>query len=357
MREGFFLKIFNIMSKLKIPENYNSVLGIKNTEHAIKYIKDQFQVNLAAELHLKRITAPMFVKKGTGINDDLNGVEKPVSFKVKDIQSTEFEIVHSLAKWKRLMLEDLDLNNGSGIYTDMNAIRPDEILSNIHSIYVDQWDWEKVISSSERDLDYLKNTVIKIYSAIKRTEFLVSEAFPQLTEKLPENIHFIHAEELQKMYPESSPAEREHNIAKKYGAVFIIGIGSPLADGKPHDGRAPDYDDWSTETIKGYKGLNGDIILWNPVLKSAFEISSMGIRVDKNILLQQLESTGNMERKKLYFHKRLLNNELPQTMGGGIGQSRLCMYLLDKAHIGEVQSGIWPDNMIEACSDAGIKLL
>lgn len=345
------------MSQLTIPQNYKSLLGIKNTEHAIKFIKDHFQMNLAAELHLKRITAPMFVKKGTGINDDLNGIEKPVSFKVKDIQNREFEVVQSLAKWKRLMLADLGMDNGTGIYTDMNAIRPDEILSNIHSVYVDQWDWEKVISSSERSLDYLKNTVIKIYNAIRRTEFLVSEAFPRIREKLPEEIQFIHSEELQALYPDSSPKERENKITEKFGAVFIIGIGSILADGKPHDGRAPDYDDWSTETIKGYKGLNGDIIFWNPLLESAYEISSMGIRVNKESLLRQLEITGDEYRKELYFHKRLLNNELPLTMGGGIGQSRLCMYLLDKAHIGEVQSGIWPNEMIESCTNAGIKLL
>ena len=345
------------MSHLTIPENYQSLLGIKNTEHAIKFIKDHFQVNLAAELHLKRITAPMFVKKGTGINDDLSGVEKPVSFRVKDIKNEEFEIVQSLAKWKRLMLADLEMNNGAGIYTDMNAIRPDEILSNIHSLYVDQWDWEKVISSADRNPDYLKDTVTKIYNAIKRTEFLVSEAFPQIKEKLPETIKFIHSEELLALYPESSPKERENKIAKEFGAVFIIGIGSKLADGKPHDGRAPDYDDWTTETGNGYKGLNGDIIFWNPVLKSAYEVSSMGIRVDKKVLLKQLEITGDENRKELYFHKRLLNDELPLSMGGGIGQSRLCMYLLDKAHIGEVQAGIWPEEMVESCVKAGIKLL
>ena len=345
------------MSYLTIPKNYQSLLGIKNTEHAIKFIKDHFQVNLAAELHLKRITAPMFVKKGTGINDDLNGIEKPVSFRVKDIRNEEFEIVQSLAKWKRLMLADLEINNGAGIYTDMNAIRPDEILSNIHSLYVDQWDWEKVILSSDRNTDYLKEIVTKIYNAIKRIEFLVSEAFPQIKEKLPETIKFIHSEELLSLYPDSSPKERENKIAQEFGAVFIIGIGNVLADGKPHDGRAPDYDDWITETGKGYKGLNGDIIVWNPVLESAYEISSMGIRVNKETLLNQLKITKNENRKELYFHKRLLNNELPLTMGGGIGQSRLCMYLLDKAHIGEVQAGIWPDEMVQTCVKAGIKLL
>ncbi len=345
------------MSHLTIPANYQSLLDTKNTEHAIKFIKDHFQTNLAAELKLRRITAPMFVKKGTGINDDLSGVEKPVSFRVKDIKNEEFEIVQSLAKWKRLMLADLEMNNGKGIYTDMNAIRPDEILSNIHSLYVDQWDWEKVVLSADRNQDYLKDTVVKIYNAIKRTEFLVTEAFPQIKEKLPETIKFIHSEELLALYPENSPKERENKIAEEFGAVFIIGIGSKLADGKPHDGRAPDYDDWTTETVNGYKGLNGDIILWNPVLKSAYEISSMGIRVDKETMLKQLKITGDENRKELYFHKRLLNDELPLSMGGGIGQSRLCMYLLDKAHIGEVQAGIWPDEMVESCVKAGIKLL
>jgi len=345
------------MSHLTIPANYQSLLDIKNTEHAIKFIKDHFQTNLAAELKLRRITAPMFVKKGTGINDDLSGVEKPVSFRVKDIKNEEFEIVQSLAKWKRLMLADLEINNGKGIYTDMNAIRPDEILSNIHSLYVDQWDWEKIISQTDRNLDYLKHTVNKIYNALRRTEFLVSEAFPQIKEKLPCTIKFIHSEELLALYPENSPKERENKIAEEFGAVFIIGIGSKLVDGKPHDGRAPDYDDWTTETVNGYKGLNGDIILWNPVLKSAYEITSMGIRVDKETMLKQLKITGDENRKELYFHKRLLNDELPLSMGGGIGQSRLCMYLLDKAHIGEVQAGIWPDEMVESCVKAGIKLL
>lgn len=345
------------MSHLTIPANYQSLLDIKNTEHAIKFIKDHFQTNLAAELKLRRITAPMFVKKGTGINDDLSGVEKPVSFRVKDIKNEEFEIVQSLAKWKRLMLADLEMNNGKGIYTDMNAIRPDEILSNIHSLYVDQWDWEKIISLTDRNLDYLKHTVKKIYNALRRTEFLVSEAFPQIKEKLPDTIKFIHSEELLALYPENSPKERENKIVEEFGAVFIIGIGSKLADGKPHDERAPDYDDWTTETVNGYKGLNGDIILWNPVLKSAYEITSMGIRVDKETMLKQLKITGDENRKELYFHKRLLNDELPLSMGGGIGQSRLCMYLLDKAHIGEVQAGIWPDEMVESCVKAGIKLL
>lgn len=345
------------MSHLTIPANYQSLLDTKNTEHAIKFIKDHFQTNLAAELKLRRITAPMFVKKGTGINDDLSGVEKPVSFRVKDIKNEEFEIVQSLAKWKRLMLADLEMNNGKGIYTDMNAIRPDEILSNIHSLYVDQWDWEKIISQTDRNLDYLKHTVKKIYNAFRRTEFLVSEAFPQIKEKLPGTIKFIHSEELLALYPENSPKERENKIAEEFGAVFIIGIGSKLADGKPHDGRAPDYDDWTTETVNGYKGLNGDIILWNSVLKSAYEISSMGIRVDKETMLKQLKITEDENRKELYFHKRLLNDELPLSMGGGIGQSRLCMYLLDKAHIGEVQAGIWPDEMVESCVKAGIKLL
>jgi len=345
------------MSHLTIPKNYQSLLGVKNTEHAIKFIKDHFQVNLAAELHLKRITAPMFVKKGTGINDDLSGVEKPVSFRVKDIKNEEFEIVQSLAKWKRLMLADLEMNNGTGIYTDMNAIRPDEILSNIHSIYVDQWDWEKVISSTDRNPDYLKNTVVKIYNAIKRTEFLVTEAFPQIKGKLPEMIKFIHSEELLALYPESSPKERENKISQKFGAVFIIGIGYDLPDGNPHDRRAPDYDDWSTETVDGFRGLNGDIIVWNSVLNCAAEITSMGLRVDKEELITQLDITGNMDWVDLLFHRRLLNDELPSSIGGGIGQSRTAMLLLRKAHIGEIQSAIWPGEMVSHCLKSNIQLI
>jgi len=343
--------------KLVIPKNYHSTLTLKETERAIKMVKDFFEMNLAAELKLRRVTAPLFVQRGTGINDDLNGIERPVSFEVKDMDNTVAEIVHSLAKWKRMMLADYEIANSYGIYTDMNALRPDEELDNIHSIYVDQWDWEKILLPEERNLAYLKDIVGKIYSVIKRTEFIVYENHPEIIPTLPDEIYFIHAEELYALYPDLNPKEREHIIAKKYGAVFIIGIGSNLAGGKPHDGRAPDYDDWSTETEKGYRGLNGDIVVWNPILENAFELSSMGIRVDKETLIRQLEIQGKSERKELLFHKRLLNGEYPESVGGGIGQSRLCMYFLRKAHIGEVQASLWPGQMHDHCRKSGIILM
>ena len=342
---------------LLFPKNYASPLSLKQTEKAIKIIKDFFQENLAAELKLRRVTAPLFVLKGTGINDDLNGVERPVSFPIKDMGGAEAEIIHSLAKWKRMMLADYNIQLDYGIYTDMNAIRPDEVLDNLHSIYVDQWDWEKVIIKEERTLEFLKDIVRRIYSSLKRTEFVIYENYPEIPPILPEEITFIHSEELLEMYPNLSPNEREDKIAEKYRAVFIIGIGEKLADGKPHDGRAPDYDDWTTETKNGYKGLNGDIILWNPILKCAFEISSMGIRVDIKTLEQQLKISKCEERKELMFHKRLLNNELPLSIGGGIGQSRLCMFFLRKAHIGEVQASIWSDKMKKQCKEHNIVLM
>jgi aspartate--ammonia ligase len=345
------------MSKLIIPKDYKNILDVKETEKAIKLVKDYFQLSLSAELKLRRVTAPMFVVKGTGINDDLNGIECPVSFTIKDINNITVEVVQSLAKWKRLMLANLKIETGRGIYTDMNAIRPDEELSNLHSIYVDQWDWEKAIQPENRNLDYLKETVIKIYEVIKRTEFVVFEQYPEIREILPDEITFIHSEELYNRYPNLIPREREEQITKKYRAVFIIGIGNTLPDGKPHDGRAPDYDDWTTGTVNGYTGLNGDIILWNPILECAYEISSMGIRVDKEAMIRQLKIRETKERKKLYFHKKLLNGELPSSIGGGIGQSRLCMFYLKKAHIGEVQSSVWPENMIEQCFKNDIHLL
>ncbi|MCK5134988.1 MAG: aspartate--ammonia ligase [Bacteroidales bacterium] len=343
--------------KLVIPKNYQTKLTLKETERAIKMVKDFFEMNLAAELKLRRVTAPLFVQQGTGINDDLNGIERPVSFEVKDMDNTVAEIVHSLAKWKRMMLADYGIANSYGIYTDMNALRPDEELDNIHSIYVDQWDWEKILLPDERNLAYLKDIVGRIYSVIKRTEFIVYENHPEIFPALPDDIYFIHAEELYARYPDLNPKEREHIIAEKYGAVFIVGIGSNLASGKPHDGRAPDYDDWSTETEKGYRGLNGDILIWNPILENAFELSSMGIRVDKKALIRQLEIQGKSERKELLFHKRLLNGEYPESVGGGIGQSRLCMYFLRKAHIGEVQASLWPGQMHDHCRKSGIILM
>lgn len=343
--------------KLFIPKNYKSILNINQTEQAIKRIKDFFQMNLATELRLRRVTAPLFVKQGTGINDDLNGIEKPVSFPIKDIDGSVAEIVQSLAKWKRLALAELKFKQGFGIYTDMNAIRPEEELTNIHSLYVDQWDWERVISPEERTIDFLKFVVNKIYSALVRTEFIVSENYPEIKPELPENVTFVHSEDLAEQYPDLTSFEREIEVARKYKAVFIIGIGGEMPNGEIHDGRAPDYDDWITPTSEKHRGLNGDLILWNGVLNRAFEISSMGIRVDEHSLMQQLKIRGLEKRAELMWHKMLLNNELPLTIGGGIGQSRLCMYFLRKAHIGEIQSSIWPDEMIRQCRENGIHLL
>ena len=345
------------MKNLVIPKDYKSALDLDATEKAIKFIKDQFQTQLASELKLRRVTAPMIVMKGTGLNDDLNGIERPVAFPVKGLGEQTAEVVHSLAKWKRYMLGELQIPVGKGLYTDMNALRPDEDFSNLHSIYVDQWDWEKSISKEERSLEVLKQTVKQIYAALKRTEYILSEQYPMLKPQLPEEITFIHSEDLLEKYPKLSPKERESEAAKEFGAVFVIGIGGELKNGEPHDGRAPDYDDWTTHTLNGYCGLNGDIILWNPVLELAFEISSMGIRVDEDALIKQLEIRGEEKRKELMFHKKLLAGELPYSIGGGIGQSRLCMFLLKKAHVGEVQSSIWPDELRETCRKAGIFFL
>lgn len=332
------------------------MISLSETERAIKIVKDFFEANLAAEMRLKRVTAPLFVLRGTGINDDLNGVEKPVSFEVKDMGQVA-EVVQSLAKWKRMALADLQIPHGYGIYTDMNALRPDEILDNLHSIYVDQWDWERVIVKEERSLEYLKWIVTKLYEVFKRTEYHVYEAYSMIKPILPENITFIHTEELLEMYPNLSIKERETKAAEKFGAIFIIGIGGELPNGAIHDGRAPDYDDWTTETIKNYKGLNGDIVLWNPILKCAFEVSSMGIRVDKDALVKQLAIRNCSERKELYWHKRLLAGEFPLSIGGGMGQSRICMYFLRKAHIGEIQASVWPSDMLEECKKNNMTLI
>ena len=339
-----------------ILEDYRPILDVIETEKAIKLIKDFFQINLAETLNLKRVTAPLFVKAGTGINDDLTGVERPISFNIKNMPNTKAEIVQSLAKWKRLTLAYLKIRKGEGIYTDMNAIRPDETLDNLHSLYVDQWDWERVISKKERNLGFLKSTVKRIFQVLKKTEHFIYAHYPEIKPILPEEIFFIHSEELERRYPELTPVEREDAICEECGAVFIIGIGATLNNGHPHDGRAPDYDDWTTPTEIGF-GLNGDIIVWYPVLKKAFEISSMGIRVDQHALKKQLKITGTMERKELYFHKKLLRGELPPSIGGGIGQSRLCMFFLRKAHIGEIQASIWPDAMIKKCQKNKIFLL
>ncbi|MBK8806264.1 MAG: aspartate--ammonia ligase [Bacteroidales bacterium] len=339
------------------PKNYFPLLDLQQTELGIKLVKDFFQHNLSSELRLRRITAPLFVKQGTGINDDLNGIERPVTFPIKEMNETKAEIVHSLAKWKRLALAQLGIESGFGIYTDMNALRPDEVFSNIHSIYVDQWDWEKVITNNDRTIAFLKKTVTSIYDILKRIEYSVYERFPQIKPILPEEITFFHSEELAKMYPSLTPRERETEAAKKHKAIFIIGIGAQLADGNKHDGRAPDYDDWSTIGENGLKGLNGDIVLWNTVLEQAFEISSMGIRVDKKALLEQLTIENANDRKELFWHKLLLNEQLPLSIGGGIGQSRTCMFFLRKAHIGEIQASIWPEDMIAECKKANIPIL
>jgi aspartate--ammonia ligase len=339
-----------------IPQNYQTILSTVETEKAILSLKNFFQQNLAFELDLIRVTAPLFVKAGTGINDDLNGVEKPVAFNVRNLAGTQVEVVQSLAKWKRMMLTDLEITPGKGLYTDMNAIRPDDDLDNLHSIYVDQWDWEKVMLPDQRNLDFLKKTVVTIYNVILRTEKFVCHEW-NIEPELPEKITFIHSEELLEEYPDLSPKEREKAACKKSGAIFVIGIGNILKNGKPHDGRAPDYDDWSTPTENGHCGLNGDIVVYNKVLDCAFELSSMGIRVDKEALLRQLQIRNLEARQNLYFHRRLLNGELPQSIGGGIGQSRLCMYYLRKAHIGEIQSSIWPDEMIANCRRQNIFLL
>ena len=345
------------MSKIMKPIDYESVLDMRQTEQGIKLIKEFFQQNLSTELRLRRVTAPLFVLQGLGINDDLNGVERPVTFPIKDLGDAKAEVVHSLAKWKRLTLAEYHVEPGYGVYTDMNAIRADEELDNLHSLYVDQWDWEAVITRDQRNLDFLKNIVRRIYAAILRTEFLVCERYCKLNPFLPQDIHFIHSEDLLAMYPDKSVKEREDLIAKKYGAVFIIGIGGKLANGEPHDGRAPDYDDWTTECGDGKKGLNGDILIWYPVLGRAVELSSMGIRVDQESLTRQLEITGKQDRAKLYFHQKLLNGELPLSVGGGIGQSRLCMVLLQKAHLGEIQASIWPDEMRKECHELGMTLI
>lgn len=345
------------MSKLIRPKGYWPLLDIQQTEQGIKTIKEFFQMNLSTELRLRRVTAPLFVLKGLGINDDLNGVERPVTFPIKDLGEAQAEVVHSLAKWKRLTLAKYHVEPGYGIYTDMNAIRADEELDNLHSLYVDQWDWEAVITKEQRNLDFLKSIVRRIYSAILRTEYLVCERYPVIKPFLPEEIHFIESEDLLQMYPDKSVKEREDLIAKEYGAVFIIGIGGKLSDGKPHDGRAPDYDDWTSTNSDGRSGLNGDIVIWYPVLNHAFELSSMGIRVDADALLRQLAISDHLERKELYFHKKLLAGELPLSIGGGIGQSRLCMMLLHKAHIGEIQASIWPEDMIKECDELGITIL
>ena len=342
---------------LIIPSNYKQRLLPETTEVAIKMVKDRFQDCLAHALDLRRVTAPLFVLAGTGINDDLNGVEQPVGFDIACMGNRHAEVVHSLAKWKRMKLAAYGIAPGYGLYTDMNAIRTSEELDNLHSLYVDQWDWEKVITPQQRTIATLKLTVRHIYDAILKTERLVYEQFPHITPRLPRDIHFVHSQELLDQYPGLTAREREARAARQWGAVFVMGIGAPLSDGQPHDGRAPDYDDWSTGNDEGFTGLNGDIIVWDDILQVPCELSSMGIRVDPEALMRQLTMCGCTQRAALPFHRALLAGELPPSIGGGIGQSRLCMFLLQKAHIGEVQASIWPAEQAELCRQAGIMLM
>jgi len=333
---------------LVLPKDYHSKLSVRETEIAIKKIKDFFEKSLANNLNLSRISAPLFVRPETGLNDNLNGVERPVDFELKDLNGGKCEIVHSLAKWKRMALGKYGFEMSEGLYTDMNAIRRDEDLDNLHSVYVDQWDWEKIIEKKSRTTKTLKEIVRSIYEALLQTQKFICELYPILNPMLPDDIYFITTQELEDRFPALTTKEREDEIAKEKGAVFIMKIGGALKSGTKHDGRAPDYDDWE---------LNGDIVFWYPVLNRAFEISSMGIRVDEDSLVKQLKIAGCSERLKYKFHDDLLNKKLPYTIGGGIGQSRLCMFMLQKVHIGEVQASVWTDNMIEECQKSGVNLL
>lgn len=335
-------------STVFIPKRYTSKLSLKETEIAIKKVKDFFEENLSKTLNLTRVSAPLFLDATSGVNDNLNGIERPVSFDMIAIDGSNLEIVQSLAKWKRLALHRYKFNIGEGIYTDMNAIRRDEKLDNLHSIYVDQWDWEKVISKDARNIATLKDTVKKIYSIFKATENYTNSLYPYLKKSLPDEISFITTQELEDMYPNLSEKEREDAICRQRKAVFLMSIGDTLKSGKKHDGRSPDYDDWS---------LNGDILFYYPLLDKAFELSSMGIRVDKKTLESQLIKAHCEERKTLPFHQLLLNEKLPQTIGGGIGQSRICMFFLQKAHIGEVQTSVWDENTIKTCKENNIEIL
>lgn len=336
------------MKNTNFPLDYHSALNLHDTQIGIKTVKDFFQNLLAERLHLLRVSAPLFVDPHSGLNDNLNGVERPVTFGIKEQGDAEAEIVHSLAKWKRFALQKYGFSYGEGLYTDMSAIRRDEETDNIHSIYVDQWDWEKIISREERTIDFLKETVRTVYKVLRKTEKYMAIQYDYIEEILPHDIFFITTQELEDKYPNIPPKEREYHIAKEKGAVCLMQIGDLLASGEKHDGRAPDYDDWA---------LNADIVVYYPVLDIALELSSMGIRVDKKSLLSQLDKAGCPERAELPFQKAILNDELPLTVGGGIGQSRICMFFLRKAHIGEVQSSLWPDEVMEAAKEHGIELL
>ena len=345
------------METLILPPDYTPLLDPRHTERAILKLKDAFQTNLAFELNLTRVTAPLFVRAGTGVNDDLNGVERPVQFEVGGLENEEVQVVQSLAKWKRLALADLGFRPGEGLYTDMNAIRPDDPIDSTHSIYVDQWDWEIAVAPEDRSIDFLEATVRTIYDVIRRTERFIAHEYDEIDPYLPDTIAFVHAEDLRREHPDLEPKQREYEVCREFGAVFVIGIGGELGDGSIHDGRAPDYDDWSTPNAEGHIGLNGDILVYNRVLDAPFELSSMGIRVDPPALERQLEMRGTTDRRELYFHRRLLSGELPLSIGGGIGQSRLAMQILQKAHIGEIQASVWPVEMVETCRAAGIPLL
>ena len=335
------------MSKVYIPEGYKTPLSSYEMQRAIEFIKSNFQVNLSNALNLRRVSAPLFVAENSGLNDNLNGFERPVSFDIPDVGSNA-QVVHSLAKWKRLALKRYEFNIGKGLYTDMNAIRRDEEVDNIHSIYVDQWDWEKVISRENRTVDYLKETVRNIVGAVCETSEALNVAFPSLHVKLDREVFFITTQELEDMYPDLTAKERENAICREHHTVFLMQIGKTLASGKKHDGRAPDYDDWD---------LNGDILVWNEILGHAFEISSMGIRVDREALDRQLTISGCNDRRELPFHKMLLNDELPLAIGGGIGQSRLCMLMIGTCHIGEVQASLWDEATLAKCEEAGVRIL
>lgn len=326
-------------------------------EQAISFVKEEFSKGLQKELNIIPVSGPLVVLDGTGINDDLNSIERPVKFPIKSLNDKNAVVVHSLAKWKRIRLKELEIEPGEGIITDMRALRPDEDYSPIHSIYVDQWDWEKVIVPQDRQLDYLFSTVKSIYEVIKQTEQNVEAKYPQLKAVLPEQITFISSEDLLQKYPTFTPKQRENAICKEFGAVFIYGIGGELSNGELHDARAADYDDWSTENSAGFRGLNGDILVWNPVLESAFELSSMGIRVDKEALKKQLEIRDSSDRKNLLFHSMLLDDKLTESIGGGIGQSRMCMFMLKSRHIGEVQASIWDGKVKEKLREESIELL
>lgn len=335
------------MGNLILPKGYKPNLTLRETQRAIKLLKDTFQVKLGRALNLDRVTAPVIVTKASGINDDLNGIERKVEFDMKNIEGI-CEVVQSLAKWKRMALYRYGYGAGEGIFTDMNAIRRDDDCDNLHSIYVDQWDWERVIDREDRNINFLKDTVTKIIKALAETQDVLNEAFPQLTKRLNEDVFFITTQELEDMYPDLTGKQRENEITKKYGTVFIMQIGEKLKSGNKHDGRAPDYDDWS---------LNGDIMVWNDILDCAIEISSMGIRVDEKSLDEQLKKAGAEERRNFPYHKGILNGTLPLTIGGGIGQSRICLQLLEKAHIGEVQTSLWPEDMRQKCKESNIELL